>query len=150
MQHSNHKIIVRCGHILIICQIVNIWDQHYMSSDPVLEWHHSRMWLMVWLLGCLIRHCNMTTSNIATILQPRGQEAHQTGAWAQSYKRKNVKLTILPKVWYILDTNDHECDVRICVSKCGLIIGGSMKAEKPFQTRMGQFYTLNPTYCDGS
>ena len=34
---------------------------------------------------------------------------------------ENAKLftkSILPKVWYTLDTSDHECNVQICLSIC--------------------------------
>ena len=86
MQHSNHKIIVRYGHSLIICRIVNIWE-----FRPVLGMT-SRMWDVLWLLGCLFRHCNVTTSNIATSLEPRGQKAHHTRVWAQAPLMESAKL----------------------------------------------------------
>ena len=126
-----HIIIVKYGHVFIMCQIVNIWDQHYISSDPNMELHHWRMWNVVWLLGCLFRHCNVTTGKIATSLEPRGQEAHQTRVWAQPIDRniQNFGGNFTKKMGYILNTSDHECDVHTYVSKCELSIGGFMRAE---------------------
>ena len=83
---------------------------------------------MVWLFGCLL--CNVITSNIATRLEPRDQKAHQKGYGHSPINGKKQNFgEILQKVWYTLDTNDHDCGLYICVSKCGLRIREAMWSE---------------------
>ena len=80
--HTTFNHCLNMDKFRIICQFVNTWDQHYMSSDPILEWHHSRMWNVVWLL-CLVRHCNVTIRNVARSCESRDQEARKTRGFAQ-------------------------------------------------------------------
>ena len=85
------------------------------------------MWNVVWLLGCLFRHSNVTQVILPQVLDPTKQ-----GYGHSPINEKKENVWDFTKKVVFLDTNDHECDVHIYVSKCGLSIGDLWKPKMVF------------------
>ena len=66
---------------------------------------------------------------LTQVLNAEFEKPNKDGDGHSPINGKCKSLQILPKVWYILDTTDLECDVHIYVSKSVSSIEGSLKSQ---------------------